>query len=567
MEPEGRAAIYARVSSQQQAAAHTIASQIEALKARVKADGLQLEADLCFFDDGYSGSTLLRPALERLRDQAAAGCFDRLYVHSPDRLARRYVVQVLLVEELQRHGIEIVFLNNSLGRGPEENFLLQMQGVVAEYERTKILERSRRGKRHSAQVGHVSALSRAPYGYRYVSRYAGGGQARYEVDEAKAEVVRQIFRWLVLERCSLGTICRRLQKQAIPSPSGRARWTRTSVWKILGNSTYVGRAHFGKTRVGPPRPRLRPGRGRPAQPRYPAFIYKTALEERITIPVPALIDEELFAGAAEQLAENRRQRDSSLRGRRFLLQGLIVCGQCGYGYYGKPIYRRLTRTGRPPGYAYYWCGGNDSHRFGGERICNSKGCRTDMLDEAVWQDVAALLAEPERIRQEYERRLCHRDKRPGRPVDQLSRLSARVQSGINRLIDAYQDGYLQRQEFESRIRGARDRLARLEAEAKAVAEHDAQGEHLQTAVDQLHKFAARVRNGIQDADWLARREILRALIKHIEVGPDAVRIIYKVAPTHPVQGPTADVLQDCSSRARWGVGIQHKHNFGERPPL
>jgi DNA invertase Pin-like site-specific DNA recombinase len=178
--------LYARVSSQQQADAHTIASQVEALKDRICSDGFQLEEELCFFDEGYSGSTLFRPALERLRDQAAACSFDRLYVHSPDRLARAYAYQVLLVDELQRHGIGIVFLNRDIGQSPEDNLLLQMQGMMAEYERAKIMERSRRGKRHAAQVGLLSVLSAAPYGYRYLGKYEGGGQARYEIDEAQA---------------------------------------------------------------------------------------------------------------------------------------------------------------------------------------------------------------------------------------------------------------------------------------------------------------------------------------------------------------------------------------------
>ena len=153
-----RAAIYARVSSKQQADSNTIASQLEALKARLQADGSRLEPELCFTDEGYSGSTLVRPALERLRDQAAAGSFDRLYVHSPDRLSRRYAYQVLLVDELQRQGIQIVFLNHDIGQSPEENLLLQVQGVVAKYERAKMLERSRRGKRHAAKEGTVNVL-------------------------------------------------------------------------------------------------------------------------------------------------------------------------------------------------------------------------------------------------------------------------------------------------------------------------------------------------------------------------------------------------------------------------
>ena len=153
-----RAAIYARVSSKQQTEAKTIASQIEALKARVLSDGLRLETELSFIDEGFSGGTLLRPALERLRDQAAAGTFDRIYVHSPDRLSRSYPYQVLLVEELQRHGVEIAFLNHDIGRSPEENLLLQVQGMMVEYERAKILERSRRGKRYAAKAGVVNVL-------------------------------------------------------------------------------------------------------------------------------------------------------------------------------------------------------------------------------------------------------------------------------------------------------------------------------------------------------------------------------------------------------------------------
>src|ERR1700674_463496 len=176
-----RVALYARVSSQQQADAHTIASQVEALKSRIQSDGYRLEEELCFLDEGYSGSTLFRPALERLRDQAAACSFDRLYVHSPDRLARAYAYQVLLVDELKRHGIELVFLNRDIGQSPEDTLLLQMQGMMAEYERAKIMKRSRRGKRHAAQAGSLSVLGGAPYGYRYLSKYAGGGQARYEI--------------------------------------------------------------------------------------------------------------------------------------------------------------------------------------------------------------------------------------------------------------------------------------------------------------------------------------------------------------------------------------------------
>jgi site-specific DNA recombinase len=164
------AALYARVSSAQQAEAHTVASQVVALRERIAADGLPLSEALQFIDEGYSGATLVRPALERLRDLATAGALDRLYVHSPDRLARKYAYQVLLVDEFQRVGVEVIFLNRELGRSPEDDLLLQVQGMMAEYERAKISERHRRGKLHAARAGTVNVLSGAPYGYRYIPK-------------------------------------------------------------------------------------------------------------------------------------------------------------------------------------------------------------------------------------------------------------------------------------------------------------------------------------------------------------------------------------------------------------
>src|SRR5271166_6289865 len=153
-----RVAFYARVSSEQQADTNTIASQVAELRRRIAADGCTVHDDACFCDDGVSGTILVRPALERLRDQVAAGTIDRLYVLAPDRLARKAAYQALLIDEFRQARVEVVFLNHALGQSPEDDLLLQVQGVIAEYERAKILERSRRGKLHAARSGCVSAL-------------------------------------------------------------------------------------------------------------------------------------------------------------------------------------------------------------------------------------------------------------------------------------------------------------------------------------------------------------------------------------------------------------------------
>ena len=214
-----RAAFYARVSGEQQAAAHTIESKIAALSERASNDGTAVPPQRRFVDDGYSGASLIRPALDRLRDLVSVGAIDRIYVHSPDRLARNYAYQVLLLDEWRRRSVDLVFLNRPLGKSPEDDLLLQVQGIVAEYERAKIMERSRRGKKHAAQNGSLNVMSGAPFGYRYVSAGEGSGQARFEPVAEQAKVVQQIFSWIGRDRCSLSEVCRRLHETS----SGRYR--------------------------------------------------------------------------------------------------------------------------------------------------------------------------------------------------------------------------------------------------------------------------------------------------------------------------------------------------------
>ena len=539
-----RAAIYARVSSDQQTEAGTIASQIEALKERVQRDGLSLDQELCFIDEGYSGSTLVRPALERLRDAAADGAIDRLYVHSPDRLARKYAYQVLLVDEFQRCGVELMFLNRALGRSPEDDLLLQVQGMVAEYERAKILERSRRGKRHAARRGSVNVLSGAPYGYRYISKWEGGGTARYEIVLEEARVVRQIFGWVGQERCTIAAVCRRLGQQGIPSPKGKSYWDRTTVWGMLQNPAYPGTAKYGKTLVGPLRPRLRPQRNATEQPRRAYSVYDSD-DGGIPIEVPAIVDEALFAAVAEQLTENRRRSRERRRGARHLLQGLLVCKHCGHALYGKPVSPAAAK-GKKRHYVYYRCIGTDAYRFGGQRICWNKQVRTDLLEEAVWKDVCALLNDPEKIAVEYQRRLNGKGGRcAAKAKESLAKLLQKVKRGIARLIDAYEEGLLDKREFEPRIRAAKERLSQLQAEAQAQAEEESQEQELRLVIGHMQEFAKRVHSGLAEADWSTRREIIRALVKRVEVDKEEVRIVYRVSPPPFVKSPEGGFLQDC----------------------
>src|SRR6058998_200305 len=511
-------AIYARVSSDQQTEAHTIASQLSALRARVATDGFALPEERQFIDEGYSGATLVRPGLERLRDVSAAGGLERLYVHSPDRLARKYAYQVLLMDEFHRAGVEVVFLNRELGRSPEDELLLQVQGMVAEYERAKILERSRRGKRHAAHAGIVNVLAGAPYGYRYIDKHTGGGQARYEVLPDEARVVRQVFDWVGRDRVTIGEVCRRLTRAGERTRTGRTVWERSVVGGILHNPAYQGTAAFGKTRQGPLRPRLRAQRGRPSQPRRATADYGVPASEWLSIPVPALVDAGVFAAVQEQLQENRRHARQAHRGARYLLQGLVHCQQCGYALYGKPI-RRKAAKGKTRAYAYYRCLGTDASRFGGERVCTNSQVRTDLLDVTVWREVQAVPAHPQRVGDEQQGRL--HSPTDGSRQEQVSLAAQHLKGrqGLARLIDSYAEGLWEKHEFEPRITRLRQRILQLEEQRQQLIDVTALQTEIRLIVGRLEDFAAKIAAGLEDSDWLSKREMIRALVKRVEVTP------------------------------------------------
>jgi site-specific DNA recombinase len=538
-------ALYARVSSEQQAEAKTIDSQLAEIRTRIVADSFELTNILEFVDEGYSGSTLVRPALERLRDVAAAGGMDRLYVHCPDRFARHYAYQVLLLEELTQCGVEVIFLNRPLGETPEDQLLLQVQGVIAEYERAKFLERSRRGKRHAAQAGRVGILCHAPYGYRYVNKHEGGGEARFEIVFDEARIVQQVFTWVGEERCTINEVCRRLHQAGIRTQTGKGHWDHKTIWDMLKNPAYKGEAAFGKTRWLPVGPRLRAPRGRPEQSRRGYAGNDAPKDEWITIPVPALVDAALFDAVQEQLEENRRRARIPEKGSRYVLQGLLVCAQCGYAYCGR------TNDARN---AYYRCAGAmNIPRHGFERLCWNKELRMDQADAAVWQEVCLLLENPERLEQEYRQRL-----QPQQKPDEYAGLEAqmsKLRRGIARLIDSYAEGLIDKQEFEPRVTHMRERMQHLEEQVQRLKEASEVEEELRLILGRLETFAAKVTDGLQQADFQTRRDIIRTLVKRVEVDEQHIRIVFRVSPI-----PFPPSSDDASHHwQHWGRRVLEAH--------
>jgi site-specific DNA recombinase len=564
---ETQCALYARVSSESQARDNTIASQVTALRERIAADGMPLEPDHSYVDEGYSGSMLSRPALERLRDAVAGGQVERIYVHAPDRLARRYAHQVLLVDEFRRAGAEVVFLNRPIGGTAEDDLLLQVQGVIAEYERAKILERSRRGRRHAARSGSVSALTGAPFGYRYVSRAQGGGVARFEVVEDEAHIVRLVFAWIGLDRLSLREVCRRLHQMGCRTRRGSTYWYASTIRGMLDNPAYVGRAAFGRAHFLAPRPRLRPIRGHlKPSPRATSRVAAPS-EEWIEIPVPSLVDPAMFEATRGQLEENRRRKRNHVPGARWLLQGLTVCRRCGYAYYGKTAPR--SRKYDPANtLRYYRCTGADGYRFNGKAVCHNGPVRGDQLEQVVWGQVRSLLEEPDRVADEYRRRIGQAHDGAAMP-DEIVRLNHQMTAmrrGIGRLIDSYAEGVIDKAEFEPRIAGLKQRLSQLQERHQAALEAAEVERDLSLVISRLEDFSSKVATRLDGLDRAGMQEIIRILVRRIEIDDARIEVIFRVPPP---DGPSRPSPTD--ETATWqhctGVGrAQLRLDQPQSPP-
>lgn len=372
----------------------------------------------------------------------------------------------------------------------------------------------------------------------------GGGQASYEVLPDEAHVVRQVFAWVGRERLSMGEVARRLTRTGVPRRTSTAPWDRSVVYSLCTNPAYKGMAAFGKTRVGPLRPHLRPQRGYPAQPRRPSSVYHVPTDEWISVPVPPLVDVDLFDAVQEQLAHNRRHAKLERRCTQFLAQGLTVCARCGYAYCGARSGAR-SRGDAARRYGYYRCiGTQHAPDWSGPR-CDNPALRGDLLDEVVWAEVIRLLEDPQRLRAEYERRA--REPGPGVTAPDATALDNqghKLRQGLARLIDGYAEGLLAKEEAEPRIRRLKERITHVEAQARAVATAAAEQADLSMVISHLEQFAATVQERLPHLEWETRRAILRVLVKRIEIDHVDIRVVFRVGPEPLTLQPDGRISQD-----------------------
>ncbi len=504
-------AIYARVSTAQQEKQGTIESQLAVLEEYATEHELALSPEHRYIDEGYSGASLDRPGLEGLRDAAWRGELDAVLILCPDRLARHYAYQYVVVEELQKCGCEILFASGSLGNTPEERLVREVQGLFAEFERAAIVERGRRGKLHAAREGQFFTGA-APYGYTYIKKR--DGQSGYcKVNEAEAATVRQMFAWLVEEQLSTYAIAKRLTELGVPTRRGEVPWSPASVHKILNNRAYTGVHYYNRTMNAPEvvggGTVLRPSSKEPRRVLRPS-------SEWIAVPWTPIITEEVFELAARQLQLNRERSPRRSSRYQYLLAGLLYCGYCGRrlcGHAGVASGRyecTRRRAAEPP-----------------ESRCHLRSVSQRDIEPLVWEHVARLLGQPEVIMgylREQREGEGPETTDGGRELKRLRNRKAALEREEQRLIDAYQAAAIELDELKDRRGRLREAGKHLDQREEALKTQLAQAEQAATLQEAVTEFCERIGGQLVDPSFELKQQILRLVVEGVFVTDEEILI-------------------------------------------
>jgi len=516
-----RAAIYARVSTPRQARDHKIDQQVARLERHAEQQGWATDGRLIYIDEGYSGASLNRPGLDALRDAAAMAEFEVVLVAAPDRLARNYVHQVLLLEELQGRGCRVEFLERPMSQDPNDQLLLQIRGAVAEYERTLIAERMRRGRLAKLRSGQLLPWVRVPFGYR-TDPERPRDPAGLRVEEYEAAIVRQMFAFYLEQGATLGGVARRLVEAGVLTPTGKRSWSRSAIRGILKNPAYVGNAYGYCTHLVPSKARRSPlepvGAGLTAKRR--------PQEEWIAVSVPEIVERETFDLVQQKLSQNRKFAPRNNKSHRYLLRALVSCGACGRGSNA-----RTSWDGR----SYYVCRGHSE--IVSEQRCRARHAPGARLEELVWEDLCEVLTHPEHA-QHALRRAHGGEWLPQElkaRLENVGKAIAHTERQRERLLEAYLGGVLELAEFERKRKELEGRTDALLAQERQLDASARERTELAAIADSIEEFCEQVRAGLADATFEQKRRLVELLIDRVIVNDEEVEIRY-VVPTSP-EGP------------------------------
>ncbi|MEE8296998.1 MAG: recombinase family protein, partial [Hyphomicrobium sp.] len=519
-------ALYARVSTKNQEKRGTIASQLDALRSYASEQGFEIAEDYVCRDEGYSGAVLARPGLDRLRDAAQAGAFDAILVLTPDRLSRKYAYLILMLEEFERLGIPVLFLEQPPADDPHSALMVQIQGAVAEYERLKLTERYRRGKLYRARQGEVFWNS-IPYGYRRIPRQ-DGVPAHLVINEAQGEVVKTIFTWHAQEGMTIRQITKRLTREGYPTPKGGAQWGETTVHRIVRREAYLGTLYYNKT-AWVSVPSSQGGMARQKKAVRPS-------SEWIAISIPPLIDRETFERSQARHGFNQQFSPRNLHQERWLLRRLVRCEKCGLKCHCVSPHARRDGLGT----AYYRC--EKQERVLGRPRCRPNHIRAEPLDELVWKEICRHLLHPDLLVEAQSVLGQSQSLDQSFLSTQLTHVRKRltqVKAERRRLLDAFQGGFIEKQEFERRASQVGARLSQLQADLVSL-EHESQhadaGEKL---ARRLGDFTSAVTHKLDTMTFHQRQALVRAVIEEVVIDDNVVKLYFKIPVPSPDPVPPA----------------------------
>src|SRR3954466_1692678 len=519
-----RVAIYGRVSTSHQVERQTIEQQLGRLTAHVgahAAEGWTLDPAHTFRDDGYSGAALARPGLDRLRDAIKGREVDRVLVTAPDRLARNYVHQMVLLEEWARAGCAAEFLDRPMSDDPHDHLLLQIRGAVAEYERTLIAERMRRGRLAKLRAGVLLPWTYPPYGYR-LSPDRPRDPAGVTADPAEAAVVAELFAMYREPGTSLMQLAMHLDARGVPTPRNRSRWSSPTIRGILRNPTYTGQVYAQRTQYRPPTHRRSATHpiGRP----HGTTVPQPADTWLLVGQVPAVVSQAHFDEVQAKLATNRSFARRNNTAHQYLLRALVSCGCCGLACTARAVNGRNF---------YYLCNGKGHSTFSHRATrCPARYTPASQLDALVWDDLRALLSEPEPLAAAVAR--AHGGAWLPQELqarrETLRRSQVHLGQQIERLTDAYLRAVIPLDEYERRRRDLEQRARALAGQEEQLRCDAARRQQLAGVAASVEAFRARVQRGLAEAGFEQRRQLVLLLIDRVVVTGADVEIRY-VLPT------------------------------------
>ncbi len=497
-------AIYARVSTEEQAKkGFSLEDQLK--ECRKKADSDEV---IEYVDRGISGEILDRHALTKLRKDVREGLITKVICLDPDRLSRKLMNQLIITDEIEKRGVELVFVNGEYTKTPEGNLFYSMRGAIAEFEKAKINERMSRGRREKARQGKVIKNFRI-YGYDYDKE-----KAEIIINPEEAKVVKMMFDLFTKPNEMIegvNGIAKHLTKKGIPTKTGRKVWHRQVVRQILMNRVYIGEFYQNRWNT----EGMFGNKYKPEDERV--HIKERPREEWILVDCPPIIDVETFEHAQNMIKESRR-RWAKRPKHNYLLSGLIRCGNCNNTMVGT----RTTNWGQK--ILYY----TDEKNYSGAK---HPGCgrriRVSKLDQEVWDTILGWLNAPDEIAAATEKDE-EEDDFPGEEVE-IQRIQSeinKVKTGRKRLINLFSEGLdISEDEIRQSLKELKEKEERLTNELKSI-EENRQNLNQQVYGKKLLKEAAEYffSKGQEELTFEDKKLLIRNVVKEIRVFKDSIKI-------------------------------------------